>query len=150
MRAVVQRVDFADVTVEGREIGKIGMGIMALIGIEKDDSYEDLEYIAKKLVNLRIFKDENQKMNLSILDVDGEILLISQFTLLGDARKGNRPSFIQAKEPTQANELFNKLVENVSKLINKKVHTGEFGADMNVRLLNQGPVTILLDSKKIF
>ncbi|MBZ0311988.1 D-tyrosyl-tRNA(Tyr) deacylase [Clostridium butyricum] len=149
MRAVVQRVTSSSVTVDEKVIGSINEGFNVLIGICKDDTIEDLQYIKDKIINLRVFHDENDKMNLSILDIKGEILAISQFTLYGDCRKGRRPNFMEAMGGEDAKSLYDKFIEMLkeSKL---KVETGEFGAHMKVEINNDGPVTILLDSKKNF
>lgn len=149
MRGVVQRVKNAKVTVDNKTIGQIGHGILLLLGIEENDDINDIDYLSDKVVNLRIFEDENGKMNKSLIDVNGSILVVSQFTLLGDARKGRRPSFIAAAQPEKAVPLYEKFVEIIrAKGINAE--TGEFGAHMQVELTNDGPVTILLDSKKLF
>lgn len=149
MRAVVQRVKYASVKVDEKIIGKIDKGYLVLLGIEENDDEKDLDYICDKCINLRIFEDEDGKMNKSITDVEGSLLAISQFTLYGDARKGRRPSFITAAQPPKAIPLYEKFIEKVQKAgINTQC--GEFGADMQVELLNDGPVTILLDSKKLF
>ena len=148
MRAVVQRVKKAEVTINEKVAGSIGRGLMILLGVECGDTEKDAEYIVKKCLNLRIFRDENDKMNLSVLDTGGSILLISQFTLLGDAKKGNRPSFIEAEIPEKAIPLYEFTIAEMRKQI--KVETGVFGADMDVSLINEGPVTILLDSRKTF
>jgi len=148
MRAVVQRVSEASVKIDGEVKGSIGRGYMVLLGIEDIDEDADLEYICDKITGLRVFEDEQGKMNLSIEDVSGSILLISQFTLYGDARKGRRPSFIKAARPEKAIPLYERAIERLSKSI--PVETGEFGADMKVALVNDGPVTILLDSKRTF
>lgn len=149
MRGVVQRVKRAKVSVDDKTIGQIDHGIMLLLGVEEDDEEKDLEYMCDKVANLRIFEDEEGKMNKSILDVCGSLLVVSQFTLLGDARKGRRPSFIQAARPEKAVPMYEKFIENMIKS-GLKTQTGEFGADMQVELVNDGPVTILLDSKKTF
>jgi len=149
MRAVVQRVSEGNVKVNNEILGKINKGLLILLGVEKGDSIKDLQYIEDKICNLRIFEDENEKMNLSLKDVNGELLIVPQFTLQGDARKGRRPSFIKAESPKKAKEFYKKLIENCSEEI-KTVEGGKFGADMKVHLVNDGPVTILLDSKKIF
>lgn len=149
MRAVVQRVTSSSVSVDGEIIGKINEGVNVLIGISKDDTLEDLKYIKDKIINLRIFHDENDKMNLSLLDIQGEILAISQFTLYGDCRKGRRPNFMDAKGGDEAKELYDEFIKMI-KTSNLKVETGEFGADMKVEINNDGPVTILLDSKRNF
>lgn len=149
MRAVVQRVKRANVTVDNKVIGEIKHGILLLLGVEGDDDGKDLEYMCDKVPNLRIFEDENGKMNKSLLDVGGSILVISQFTLLGDARKGRRPSFTEAAQPDKAVPMYAKFISSMKE---KNIFTqeGEFGADMQVELVNDGPVTILLDSKKGF
>lgn len=149
MRAVVQRVKRSSVKVNGEIIGEISKGINVLVGITKDDNDEDLRYIKEKIFNLRIFSDENDKMNLSVNDVKGELLIISQFTLYGDARKGRRPSFIEALGGEEAVKLYNDFIE-ICKKEGLKIQTGEFGADMEVEIINDGPVTLLLDSKKNF
>lgn len=149
MRAVVQRVSSSNVKVNGEVIGSIGRGLNVLIGISNDDTIEDLKYIKDKIVNLRIFEDENDKMNFSVLDVKGELLIISQFTLYGDCRKGRRPNFMNAKGGEEAKVLYLKFVEML-KETGLNVQTGEFGADMKVDIQNDGPVTLLLDSTKEF
>ncbi|MEG0740838.1 MAG: D-aminoacyl-tRNA deacylase [Clostridia bacterium] len=148
MRAVIQRVTSAAVAVEGCVVGAVGRGFLALIGVEVGDTEQDLQYIAEKVPNLRIFEDDAGKMNRSLLDVGGGILAVSQFTLLGDARGGRRPSFITAARPEQANPMY----ERLAALWREKgiaVEQGVFGADMQVSLVNDGPVTLLLDSRKI-
>ena len=147
MRAVVQRVTSSKVIVNQKTIGEIKMGFNVLIGISKDDNLEDLNYIKDKILNLRVFQDEDDKMNLSIKDVKGEILVISQFTLYGDCRKGRRPNFMNAMGGNLAEEFYEKFV-SLLKESGLKIETGEFGADMKVDIQNDGPVTILLDSKK--
>ncbi len=149
MRAVVQRVTSSSVEVEGNIIGKIGKGLNVLIGISKEDTKEDIEYIVRKIVGMRIFEDENDKMNYSIQDIGGELLLISQFTLYGDCRKGKRPDFMKAQGGEEAKKLYDELIAAFKKEISK-VETGEFGADMKVNIVNDGPVTLLLESKKDF
>lgn len=148
MRAVVQRVKNADVSVNGEIIGEIDNGLLVFLGIGDGDTEEDLKYIADKLIGLRIFSDENDKMNLCVTDIGGSVLAISQFTLYGDCRKGRRPNFTAAMEPREARRLYGEFVAYLKKAgINTE--QGEFGADMSVRLVNDGPVTILLDSSKI-
>ena len=149
MRAVVQRVKSANVKVDNNVIGSIEEGLLLLLGVEENDEEKDLEYMCEKVPNLRIFEDENGKMNKSLLDVEGSILVISQFTLLGDARKGRRPSFISAAQADKAIPMYEKYIANMKE---KGIYTqsGEFGADMKVELINDGPVTILLDSQKVF
>ena len=149
MRAVIQRVSEAFVTVEGRETGRIQRGLCALIGVEAGDGPQDAKYLAGKIVKLRIFEDENEKMNLSVLDVGGGVLAVSQFTLLGDARGQNRPGFTQAEKPERANELYEACCEEMRRL-GVTVENGVFRTHMMVHLVNDGPVTILLDSRKNF
>jgi len=149
MRAVVQRVKSANVKVNDKIIGSIGQGILLFLGVEETDQETDLEYMCEKIPNLRIFEDENGKMNKSLLDVEGSILVISQFTLLGDARKGRRPSFTDAAKPEKAIPMYEKFIACMKEK-NITTQSGEFGAEMEVELINDGPVTILLDSKKVF
>lgn len=149
MRAVVQRVLDASVSVENQEVSRIGKGLLVLLGVENGDTVDDAKYLASKIAKLRIFEDEMGKMNLSALDVKGEVLLVSQFTLLGDARGQNRPGFIKAMEPEGANELYLTCCKYVEAL-GLPVSRGVFRANMQVSLVNDGPVTILLDSKKQF
>ena len=149
MRAVVQRVTQASVSVAGEVRGRIAHGFMVLIGVQDGDTQEDLRYIAEKVPNLRVFEDENGKMNRSLIDIGGEILAVSQCSLLGDARGGRRPSFIAAARPETADPLYEKLVAGWRGR-GIRVDTGVFGADMQVSLVNDGPVTILLDSRKLF
>ena len=146
MKLVVQRVKYASVKVDGEIKGEINQGFLVLLGVKKGDTEKDLEYCVKKLVGLRVFEDQDGKMNLSIKDINGEFLIISQFTLYGDTKKGNRPSFIMAEEPDKANDMYEKFLEEVKKESSKKVEKGIFGADMKVELLNDGPVTILIES----
>ena len=148
MRFVIQRVTHSSVTVDGQVIGKIGKGFMVLIGVEDNDTKAIADKMVSKLIGLRVFQDDNDKMNLSLKDVDGELLLISQFTLYADCKKGNRPSFIRAGKPDMANEMYQYIIEECKKQI-PVVEKGEFGADMKVELLNDGPVTIILDSTEI-
>ena len=149
MRAVVQRVSYSNVSVDEKIVGSIKAGLMVLLGVEDGDSDIDLQYMIDKVTNLRIFEDEDEKMNLSIKDVNGELLVVSQFTLLGDCRKGRRPSFSSAAKPESANELYEKFV-NQCKDQNIYVQTGQFQKHMAVDISNDGPVTILLDSKRNF
>ena len=149
MRAVVQRVTQASVTVGDETVGKIGPGIMVLIGVSSEDADKDLKYITDKVMNLRIFDDENGVMNRSVLDVGGSILAVSQFTLYGDARGGRRPSYIRAASPEPANELYERAVA-AWRALGIHVETGRFRTEMKVSLINDGPVTILLDSEKAF
>ena len=148
MRAVVQRVSEASVSIEGNVKGSIGRGFMVLLGVEDIDEQADLDYICEKLTGLRVFEDGEGKMNLSITDIGGEILLISQFTLFGDARKGRRPSFIKAARPEKAIPMYETVIAKLRETV--PVQCGEFGADMQVSLINDGPVTILLDSRRTF
>lgn len=149
MRVVVQKVTSSRVIVDDRVVGAIDKGFNLLIGFSKDDTEEDLIYLKDKIVNLRIFEDDNNKMNLSLLDVKGDILAISQFTLYGDCRKGRRPNFMEAEGGDRAKALYERFVELLRET-KLKVETGEFGAHMKVDILNDGPVTIMLDSKKNF
>ena len=149
MRAVVQRVTHGRVTVEGQVIGEIGKGLVVLLGIGKEDTEADITYLADKIVNLRIFEDENEKMNLSLEDIGGELLIVSQFTLYGDCRKGKRPRFDKAARPEDAEKLYHKFLEYCTKY-NLKIQTGKFQAMMLVDIHNDGPVTLMLDSKREF
>ena len=148
MRLVIQRVTHASVTIEGVLKSKIGKGLLILVGIEDADSDADINWLAQKVVNLRIFDDENGVMNRSVMDIEGEILIVSQFTLHAMTAKGNRPSYIRASKPDFAIPMYEKFCAKVSELLGKEVGTGEFGADMKVELLNDGPVTILIDSQR--
>lgn len=145
MKAVIQRVTYASVVVEGETIGQIGPGLLVLLGAGRDDTEEDVRYLARKIVDMRIFSDSDGKFNLSLSDVSGDILLVSQFTLYADTRKGRRPSFIDAAPPDLAETLVNKCAQLLREA-NIHVQTGRFGAHMQVSLLNDGPVTILLDT----
>ena len=149
MRAVIQRVSHAGVTVDGKVLGKIGKGFLILLGVSDEDTEEVADRLADKICKLRIFEDENGKTNLSLADVDGELLVISQFTLYADCRKGNRPSFIKAGAPDMANGLYEYFMERCKQYV-KRVERGEFGADMKVELLNDGPFTLMLDSCDLF
>ncbi|MCK0205402.1 D-aminoacyl-tRNA deacylase [Ornithobacterium rhinotracheale] len=148
MRVVIQRVKHAQVEVAEQLIGKIGLGLMILIGFEAEETEEEFEWLSQKIVNLRIFPDENGVMNRSILDCDGEILLVSQFTLHAATKKGNRPSYIRAAKPDLAIPYYEKMISVLGQKLSKPVQTGEFGADMQVSLLNDGPVTIIIDTKQ--
>lgn len=148
MRIVIQRVTHAEVKIEEQVHGSIEKGLMILVGIEENDGEEDIEWLAKKTVNLRIFDDENGVMNRSLLDINGDILLISQFTLHALTAKGNRPSYIKAAKPDIAIPVYNAFIAALEKWMNKKIERGIFGADMKVTLTNDGPVTIIIDSKR--
>ena len=147
MRAVIQRVTKASVTIEGKINGQIENGLLKLMGIEDADTDEDIEWLSSKIVNLRIFNDEKGVMNISIKDIAGNILLISQFTLHASTKKGNRPSYIKASKPDIAIPIYEKMIEQLSIDLGKEIQTGIFGADMKVELLNDGPVTIMIDTK---
>ncbi|GAB2484762.1 D-aminoacyl-tRNA deacylase [Alkalibacterium psychrotolerans] len=146
MRAVIQRTTGASVKVEGEVTGQIETGLVVLLGVEDADTVEDADYLARKIANMRIFEDENEKMNRSLSDVEGSVLSISQFTLHADTKKGNRPSFTKAAKPDKADELYDYFNKQLREL-NVPVETGSFGAHMSVQLLNDGPVTIIIDSK---
>jgi len=147
MRAVVQRVSNASVTIDQKIAGEIGKGLLILIGIEENDTDSDIDWLSSKLVNLRIFSDQKGLMNKSILDQQGEILLVSQFTLFASTQKGNRPSFIRAAKPEKAIPLYNLMIRQLSEKLGKPIVTGIFGADMKIGLINDGPVTIIIDTK---
>ena len=149
MRAVVQRVKRASVAVDNEVISEIASGLLILLGVAADDTPADIDYLTNKVANLRIFPDEQRKMNLSLLDVGGEALIVSQFTLYGDCRKGRRPSFVAAAPPEQADSMYQAFITALSKM-GVKVKSGIFQAHMDVELVNDGPVTILLDSQKLF
>jgi D-tyrosyl-tRNA(Tyr) deacylase len=148
MRAVIQRVREASVIINGFKKSAIGQGLLVLIGIEDEDNQEDIEWLSGKIVRLRIFSDENQLMNLSIQEVKGEILAVSQFTLQASTKKGNRPSFMKASKPETAVPLYEALLSQLAKEMGNPVKSGEFGADMKLHLINEGPVTIIIDTKK--
>ena len=147
MRAVIQRVSHASCTVNGEITGKIGTGFMVLLGIEDADNAEDINWLAQKIANLRIFGDENGAMNRSLADVNGDILLISQFTLYASTKKGNRPGFTRSAKPEVAIPLYERMIAELAKATGKEIQTGIFGADMKISLLNDGPVTISIDTK---
>jgi D-tyrosyl-tRNA(Tyr) deacylase len=149
MRCVIQRVTRASVSVDGQVVGRIGPGLLALLGVAKDDGPADIEYVASKVHDLRVFGDEQGRMNLAISDVGGAVLLVSQFTLLGDVRKGRRPGFDQAAPPDRARQLYDELAARL-RAMGLEVATGVFQAHMQVELVNDGPVTILLDSRRVF
>lgn len=147
MKAVIQRVSQASVTIDSKKVSEISKGLLVLVGIEDADSQEDITWLSSKIVNLRIFGDENDVMNLSVKDIDGDIIVVSQFTLHASTRKGNRPSYIKASKPEIAIPLYEKFVVQMEIDLGKKIQTGKFGADMKVLLLNDGPVTIMIDTK---
>jgi D-tyrosyl-tRNA(Tyr) deacylase len=147
MRAVLQRVSTAKVEINNSTKGQINSGLLILLGIEEGDTTDDLRWLANKIVNMRIFSDGNGLMNLSLIDINGQILLISQFTLFALTQKGNRPSFTNAANPKFAEEMYNQMTLELSKLMGKSIQTGEFGADMKITLVNDGPVTIVMDTK---
>ena len=147
MKILIQRVKHSKCTVDSKEISKIGQGILVFVGITNDDTTEDIEWLANKMINLRIFNDEEGVMNKSCIEIDGEIMIISQFTLHARTKKGNRPSYVDAAKPEISEPLYNKFIETVNALTGKQSATGIFGADMKIELLNDGPVTIIIDSK---
>lgn len=148
MRAVLQRVSNAEVTVNQEIVGKIGNGLLILLGIEHEDAVSDIDYLVKKISQMRIFSDSHGKMNCSIMDVGGQCLVVSQFTLYASTKKGNRPSFIAAARPEVAIPLYERFVKELEVVTDNKVETGVFGAEMQINLVNQGPVTIIIDSKE--
>ena len=148
MRVVLQRVSKASVTIEDKIVSEIGHGLLILVGIEDEDTQEDIDWLAAKIILLRIFDDENGVMNLSVKDVDGEILIVSQFTLHANTKKGNRPSYIRASKPDFAIPMYEKFIQKIEELFDKKAGTGRFGAMMDVALVNDGPVTIIIDTKQ--
>ncbi|PQJ71753.1 D-aminoacyl-tRNA deacylase [Polaribacter butkevichii] len=147
MRIVIQRVSEASVSIENHKVAEIQSGLLVLLGIVEDDDQEDINYLVRKTANLRIFNDENEVMNKSLIDIAGEVIVVSQFTLQAATKKGNRPSYIKAAKPDIAIPLYTNFVQTLEKEIGKKVQTGQFGADMQVALVNDGPVTIIIDSK---
>ena len=147
MKAVIQRVSKASVTIENKVISSIKNGLVILLGICNDDDISDIEWISKKIINLRIFNDEQDIMNRSIVDINGEIIVVSQFTLMASTKKGNRPSYIKAAKPEIAIPLYEQFITQIEADLNKQVGTGIFGADMKIELINDGPVTIIIDSK---
>lgn len=147
MRAIIQRVAHASVTIEQKEKATIEQGFLVLLGIEPEDELADIQWLAKKISGLRVFSDEEGKMNRSIEEINGEIIVVSQFTLFASTKKGNRPSFIRSAKPDIAIPLYEQFVQHLQTLISTKIQTGEFGADMKVNLLNDGPVTIFIDTK---
>ena len=147
MKAVIQRVSQSSVTINNEIVAQIQQGLLVLVGIEDADNQEDINWLTSKIANLRIFEDENEVMNLSLKDIDGEMIVVSQFTLHALTKKGNRPSYIKASKPEIAIPLYESFVQQMEKELGKKVQTGQFGADMKVSLVNEGPVTIIIDTK---
>ena len=147
MKAVIQRVSRASVTIDNQIVAQIQLGLLVLVGIEDADNQEDINWLTSKIGNLRIFEDENQVMNLSLKDINGEMIIVSQFTLQASTKKGNRPSYIKASKPETAVPLYENFVKQMEVELGKKVQTGQFGADMKVALINDGPVTIIIDTK---
>ena len=147
MKTVIQRVSSASVTIDSKVVADIQKGLLVLVGIEDADNQEDINWLTAKIANIRIFEDQNQVMNLSVKDVDGDVIVVSQFTLHANTKKGNRPSYIKASKPDIAIPLYENFLQQLEKELDKKVQTGVFGADMKVSLLNDGPVTIVIDSK---
>ncbi len=147
MRTVIQRVSKASVTINGKVHAQIGTGLLVLIGMEDADTYEDIEWLSGKIINLRIFDDDEGVMNKSVIDNNGDILLVSQFTLHASTKKGNRPSYIKASKPDIAVPLYNSIIQQLTADLGKQIKTGIFGADMQIELLNEGPVTIVIDTK---
>lgn len=147
MRAIIQRVSKASCTVDGTITGKIGQGFLVFLGIETDDTTEDMQWLAQKIASMRIFSDESGNMNRSLADIDGDILLISQFTLFASTKKGNRPGFTRSARPEQAIPLYEQMITELTALTGREIRTGIFGADMKIELLNDGPVTIIIDTK---
>ena len=147
MRAVIQRVSKASVTIDDKIYSQIKNGLLVLVGIEDADAAEDIEWLSGKIVNLRVFNDDNGVMNVSVKDINGDILAVSQFTLHASTKKGNRPSYIKASKPEFAIPMYEKFVQQIENDLGKKIHTGVFGADMKIELLNDGPVTIVIDTK---
>jgi len=147
MKVVIQRVSVASVTINGIKVASIKKGLLILLGIVNEDVQDDINWLSNKIVNLRIFEDDNEVMNNSLLDIDGEVIVVSQFTLHANTKKGNRPSYIKAAKPDIAIPLYENFVKQLELLLSKQVQTGEFGADMKVELINDGPVTIIIDTK---
>lgn len=147
MRFVIQRVSEASVTIDGEVFSQIQKGFLVLVGVEEADTKEDADWLCQKLIGMRIFADTDDKMNLSLQDINGDVLLVSQFTLFASTKKGNRPSFIKSAKPDLAIPLYDYCIQQLSQLLSKPIKTGQFGADMKVSLVNDGPVTILIDSK---
>lgn len=148
MKAVIQRVSHASVKVDGKIISSIKSGLLVLLGIVENDSFDDIQWLSKKIINLRIFNDVEGVMNKSLIDIDGEIIIVSQFTLMASTKKGNRPSYIKAAKPEIAIPIYEKFIKQTENELDKKVGTGIFGADMKIEILNDGPVTIIIDTEK--
>ena len=149
MKVVIQRVSKASVTIANENVAAIGSGLLILLGIVDEDTQEDIQWLSRKIANLRVFEDENGVMNRSLLDVNGDAILVSQFTLHASTKKGNRPSYIKAAKPDIAIPLYENFIKQLEEDLGKKIQTGQFGADMKVELLNDGPVTIIIDSKNV-
>lgn len=147
MKAVIQRVSQASVTINNEKVADIGLGLLILVGIEDADTQDDIDWLTAKIVQLRIFNDENEVMNKSVQDVNGDVIVVSQFTLHASTKKGNRPSYLKASKPPIAIPLYEAFIKSIEKSVGKKVQTGQFGADMKVSLINDGPVTIIIDTK---
>ena len=147
MKVVIQRVSHANVSIDGKEVAAIDLGLLVLLGIVNDDTQDDINWLSKKIANLRIFGDDNNVMNKSLLDVHGDAIVVSQFTLHANTKKGNRPSYLKAAKPECAIPLYEAFVKTLENDLGKPIQTGRFGADMKVRLLNDGPVTIIIDTK---
>lgn len=149
MKAVIQRVSNASVTIDHKQVASINSGLLILLGIVNEDTQEDIQWLTRKIANLRVFEDENGVMNRSLIDLDGDAIVVSQFTLHASTKKGNRPSYIKAAKPDVAIPLYESFIKQMEEDLNKKVQTGQFGADMKVQLINDGPVTIIIDSKNV-
>ncbi|RXJ44528.1 D-aminoacyl-tRNA deacylase [Gelidibacter gilvus] len=149
MKAVIQRVSNASVTIDHKQVASINSGLLILLGIVNEDTQEDIQWLTRKIANLRIFEDENGVMNRSLIEVDGDAIVVSQFTLHASTKKGNRPSYIKAAKPDVAIPLYESFIKQMQEDLSKKVQTGQFGADMKVQLINDGPVTIIIDSKNV-
>ena len=147
MKAVIQRVSYASVSVDGKIISSIKEGMLVLLGITETDTNEDIEWLSKKILHLRIFNDDNDVMNTSLIDINGDLIIVSQFTLLASTKKGNRPSYIKAAKPEIAIPIYQQFIDQTERTLGKKVGTGIFGADMKIELVNNGPVTIVIDTK---
>ncbi|MGC1631611.1 MAG: D-aminoacyl-tRNA deacylase [Gelidibacter sp.] len=149
MKAVIQRVSKASVTIDNEKVAGIGSGLLILLGIVNEDTQEDIQWLARKIANLRVFEDDNKIMKLSLLDTNGDAIVVSQFTLHASTKKGNRPSYIKAAKPNIAIPLYESFIKQLEEELCKKIQTGQFGADMKVEILNDGPVTIIIDSKNL-